>query len=496
MSEITITTWHLLKAVLRPENATPTEMEEARRACQWLHENLAVVKKVSVEEERELLDTVNVYYLVYREAPTRTLLEQALLDTNASLVNLDEYKAADDAGELVRQAVEDLPAILAMKSAAFRNDQLSKVFKNGAAIATTGVDQPGKGGEKIRLQGADAAIQYVLARIDRDNIRQGLPPTRCSSSGDPVFTQLWDAALAEDDRDKIVSGLKTIDEKIPLRKGQLVGMLGHAGQGKSTLARTIAYNAAMSGASVLTIPLELEVGEEVAAMAIIHALKVFPGEARNHRVTKAAQYQRRLSAEARAWMSGPVLTDFQAQFDGQHGRGMIRVARPAAMTLDAVIALINQEHCRRSLDVVLIDYPRCLQLPGKNPRHESEGLISALKDLAAHFANGSRLLILAPIQSNRAGYEAAKKNGGAWEMSAVLEDSAYERYADLILGVYRDEDLDDEAKVRLSTPKVRNGAPISPWDIRVERDGRYFMEGVPPVSDFDMADALDLLEVI
>lgn len=494
MSEITVTTWHLTKAILRPENATPTEVEESRRAVSWLHYNLQMVKAVCSEEEGELLENINVYYLVHRESPTLTLLEHVLLETHATTVNLDEYKAADAAGELIRQAPEDLPAILKMRATAFRNEQLAKVFKHGMTIATIGADQAVKGGGKLRLHGADAAIRYVLARLDRDAIRQGLPPTRVSSSGDPILAQLWDAALAPDDRDKITSGITSIDEKVPLRKGQLVGLLGHAGQGKSTLARTITYNAAISGASVLIIPLELEVGEEVAALAIIHALKVFPDESRRLNISKAAQYQRGLSPEARSWLSG-VRADFEAQFDGQAGRGLIRVARPATMTLDAVIALIDQENAKHAIDVVCIDYPRCLRLPGKNPRQEAEDMVARLKDLAAHFDSGHRLLVLAPIQSNRAGYETAKKNLGAWEMSAVLEDSAYERYADLILGVYRDDDLDDEGKVRISTPKVRNGAPIPPWDLRVDRAGRYFFQGNPPLPDIDLVD-LDVFEVI
>ncbi len=494
MSEIT--TWYLVKSILRPENGTQTEIDDSSQACQWLNHNLTTLEKVVSEEEKNVLQTINAYFLTYRQAPTFTLLEAAQREgiVGGKGLFLDEYKVADAGGELVRQAPGDLPALLAMLVKAHRDDHLSKVFQNGATIATIGVDPPGKGGEKVRLQGADDAIQYVLARLDRDAIRQGLPPTRVSSSGDPTLRQLWEAALAPDDRDKITSGITTIDERIPLRKGQLVGLLGHAGQGKSTLARTIAYNAAMSGASVLTIPLELEVGEEVAALAIIHALKVFPDESRRLKVTKAAQYQRQLSPEARSWLSG-VRADFEAQFDGQGGRGIIRVARPAAMTLDAVMALIDQEHAKHAIDVVCIDYPRCLRLPGKNPRPEAEDMVAHLKDLAAHFDSGHRLLVLAPIQSNRAGYETAKKNGGAWEMSAVLEDSAYERYADLILGVYRDEDLDDEGKVRLSTPKVRNGAPIPPWDLRVDRAGRFFYQGNPPLTAIDLV-TLDVLEVI
>lgn len=496
MSEIV--TWSLVKTILRPENATATQMEEARRACQWLNDNLETLKKVCEEEERDVLQQINAYFLEHHEAPTFTLLERAL-EVNrrgGRGIFLDEFHIADAGGELEPQTPEDLPAMLTLRAAAWRNASLAKSFKNAMGIALIGADQPVKGGEKIRIQGADDAIRYILGRIDRDVIRQGGKPTRCSSApGDTAFSSMWDAAMAEDDRDKIATGLTTIDTKIPLRKGQLVGLLGHAGQGKSTLARTIVYNAAAAGASVLVMPLELEAEEEVAALAVIHACRRFPTEASRLGVTKAVQYQRRLSHEARQWLSGVVKGDFQATFDGQDGRGCIQIARPAAMTLDAVLAQVDQEHRRHPLDVVLIDYPRCLRLPGKAPRQESEDMVSQLKDLAAHFDAGRRLLVLVPIQSNRAGYEAAKKNGGAWEMSAVLDDSSYERYADLILGVYRDDDLDYEGKVRLSTPKVRNGAPVPPWILNADRAGRYFTEGVPlsPLDDAELARALELI---
>jgi len=499
MSEVI--TWSLVKTILRPENATDTQKEESRRSCEWLNDNWENLKKVCGEEERNVLQQINAYFLEHHEAPTFTLLESALVVSSVGGrgIFLDEFKTADDGGELERQAPEDLPAMLTLRAAAWRNASIARSFNNARIIALSGEDMPVKGGEKIRVHGADDAIRYILGRLDRDVIRQGGKPTRCSSApGDTAFSSMWDAAMAEDDRDKIATGLTTIDTKIPLRKGQLVGVLGHAGQGKSTLARTIVYNAAAAGASVLVLPLELEAEEEVAALAVIHACQQFPREASRLGVTKAAQYQRRLSPEARQWLTSVVKDDFQATFDGQDGRGYIQIARPAAMNLDAVFATVDLEHTRHPLDVVLIDYPRCLRLPGKNPRQESEDMVSSLKDMAAHFDAGRRLLVLVPIQSNRAGYEVAKKNGGAWEMSAVLEDSSYERYADLILGVYRDDDLDAEGKVKLSTPKVRNGAPVQPWVLNVDRAGRYFREGIPEsiIDSDEMAYALGLLENI
>lgn len=490
--EASTITWSIIKSSLCPEGAEPNVREGYRRACEWLATVLPVLTKISTPTEIQVLDAIVHHWQAHGETPSLKLLRMGALTVGDAQLQagLDEFEEAS--GQVEHHDPEALPSLLDLRVRRDHDETIARRMKIAQSVALKGLTIK-RGGVEIRLQGARDAMAYAMEGFDAWRAGQGDQPTRCSTApGDTTLSLLWDAAMSPDDRDRIHTGLSKIDENVPLRKGQLVGVLAHAGQGKSTLARTVLYNAAMDGASVLVIPLELEVEEEVAALAVIHALRQFPTQARRLDVTKAAQYQRRLTEDARRWMTDVVKPDFLGQFDGQDGRGLIRIARPSAMTIEAVITLIDQEHTRHALDMVVIDYPGCLRLPGKNTRQEGEDMVSRLKDLAAHFDDGHRLLVLCPIQSNRAGWEAAKKNGGAFEMNAALEVSAWERYCDLVLGVFRDDDLDAEGKAILSTPKVRNGAPIPQWTVKSDRAARYFHDVVvDTTADLTLNDVMD-----
>jgi hypothetical protein len=469
------TGWAMLSIILRPADATEAQKAEARRGCQWLQDHLGPIKLFSRNPEAVLLGHVLDHWQTHGEAPPFSVLKHSAGKLGDPHVNahLDAFEQAMPFTH--GYGVEDLDFLLGEKVTEWQVDTAGMLLSNAAMINRSG-QKFKEGGKEIVLKGPQDAVSYVLRKLDGNILNMTTTPTRVSAEDSSLTRKLLAASITPKENRRFVTGLKTFDEKLGLRKGWLVGVLGIAGNGKSTLCRTLLYNAAMNGASVLQVPLEMSLEEETLAFVILHAFRQFAPECAALRIAKDHAAKSKLSTAAREFLLGPVCQDFAACFDGQEGRGRIVIARPTSNTLDDVLGLIKAEDVRHPLDIACIDHPKCIAQPGKNPRAESEKLVSKLRELSSYHREGEGLGLLLPLQANREGWRTAAKAGGVWELAAIHEDSAYGFYADLVVGVFRDDEIAGAGKMLVSVPKFRHGLPPAPFKLTVTADSQAVTE--------------------
>ena len=463
----------LIKSLLRPDHATPEQKEQGRMAAAWLNDHIGQVRRYTQNEYATLLGLVWDHYTEHKECPNREILGyEVAQEADAGLTTLwcdfVESDLADHSG-WVRHEPEDLDTLWSVVVEEAKQHRMVKMLQNAVIIATKGVELK-KGGEKVLYKGPDASIRYLWERVDA--IEMGTPGGDRGHRIDMANAQVRDIAeklISPKEGTRIHTGLRVLDEQIGLRKGMLCGVLGFTGSRKSSLARTIAYGAAMSGTSCLWVCLEMSRNEEVLNFLVIHAEARFHLECRDLGVTKLDAFRGKLSERAKHWLLHEVKDDLASSLDSKDGRGSLRILKPSANDWPTISGEIKGEDLCKPIDLLVIDHPKCIQLPGRNPRTEVAGLATDLKDLAASWHDGAGLLTIVPIQSNRDGWREAGKADGVWEITGIYEDSALGMWSDLIIGIYSNDEMEKASQVKISVPKIRTGVKVAPFLLNINQ---------------------------
>jgi archaellum biogenesis ATPase FlaH len=255
---------------------------------------------------------------------------------------------------------------------------------------------------------------------------------------------------------RIHTGIQEIDVHVPIKHGDFVGVLGYAGQRKSTLCRTIAYNAAKQGFNVLHVSLEQTYNEERINYSLIHSAD--PKFASyNLKPTKKNFEDGCLSEEEEKYLRDIVLPDLEENLPG---RLIIRQPTDGS-SWSNIKMLAEMTNQTTPIDLFLVDYLALVSTSsGRDAREEMERNIKDAKQMALQFDNGRGVVFLTPIQGNRKGYEEAKSTNGVWDMTGVNLYSEFDKSADLILSTFIDEALQEESSISISSVKIRRAPPL------------------------------------
>jgi len=258
----------------------------------------------------------------------------------------------------------------------------------------------------------------------------------------------------------IPTGIAPIDNGGGLRRKELSGILGYTGQGKTTLARTLAYNAAMHGSRVLYIPLETTFDEELAAFQRLHSHD--------------------------DW--GPGYSSYAETV----GRDLTIVMPKETRLWKDIRAAIQAEDAIRPLDLVVID---SLLLVNPDPTIEDRPRAKlAMAADARQMAHSHNYSIVTPILGNRRGFEDAEERDGVWDLRGISRHEGLEAILDNCFYVFATPEMVSMGVLKVGACKQHLDSSIPGVQLRVDFASRMVMPGFESVVQLTEAKAKKFFE--
>jgi replicative DNA helicase len=419
----------------------------------------------------QLVDQVqrNLFLLCQRYAdqhggvPTRAVIED--------LVRSREPGRALMYGE----AFDALCARLAPSVAEFRHsvEQLRELAadRDTHDVLTTGMHilrgevTQGEGNRKTVLSGHRDARAYVLsslAGIDSDAAGTEAPEGDIRTEGREVLElyAMAQAAKLQGRAQGVLTGIPALDKLLKgsfLHPGQLGLVAGYTSAGKTAFCCQVAWDVSViQGKNVVYLTTET-LRRQVRSKIV----------ARHSRLT---QFGLPKGLNTRDISEG-TLDDrgrgvFQAvldDFGSNESYGHCYVAQvPRGSTIPQVEARLNAIGREFPIDLAIFDY---LQLwkptrPRKDRREELAEILIESKQVAVTFQDGRGLPILSPWQVSRAGREAAKANGGIYQLEGMSETAESANTADIVLAIFdpdNDASMGRSVNLDFGVPKNRDG---------------------------------------
>jgi hypothetical protein len=457
----------ILHAFLR-DSSQQAEIDRAADCLRWLDGNLGPVFRVFEKPQKNLMGALYDYWAQYQSAPTRDALETAVrkIDKPDSMLDiLMEYNALKP--HLVKGDALDMPRFLVARRTDWDQAMVHEALEHALHINDGRI--AGARPTDKSLSGSKDALAYIMQKMQQGLLSGHHQAVGGSikDSGDLVIDS-YQKTLSESAQGKLVipTYLTEVDAVLGgLRRKGFTGVLGYAGQRKSALCRSIIYRAAEMGFRGLHIPLESDAREEFNIYGIMHSFhKKF--ENSGIKLNFGRFDTGKLTDEEWAFLTQEVLPDLKYTFKGD-----IIVRQPAERTWAAVKTLIETESRMGAIDFVFIDYLTLLDVEGKN---QMDAMNAVIRDAKHHCLNlGDKqegYCLLTPIQGNRAGWDKAAANGGAWSKDGCGQYNELEKSADIIMYVFSDPELQANDQLKVGTCKSRRSADVPVTTVGVSPD--------------------------
>lgn len=254
----------------------------------------------------------------------------------------------------------------------------------------------------------------------------------------------------------VLSGFQVIDQHHDgLMPGDLALVLGYTSQMKSTVCANWGYRAAIyQGRNVAYIPLEGSVQDLQDLIVGLHCLH--PKFGAPPTITADRIRRAELTTDEERVVQAAI-DDLATS--KSYGQLIYYEPDKPDITVGDVRRWAEQEDKKTPLDLLIVDYA-ALTNPssGGNSMKESAFANIAVrewKQTAKAFRRGHGIAVLSPWQANRKGYEAAVKNGGRYELTAMAWAPEAEKSSDFVYYVYRDKTLADSNQLQMGNLKAR-----------------------------------------
>lgn len=434
------------------------ESKRALEACSWLSDHLSTIRKISGSTEAELIGYIYNFWSVHKKAPSIDILKESIERKASSPLlseRITEYEELYE--ELAIHSALDLDQILADRVEEFESQRLSDVMKVVKQINSGSFEDTKT---KKKLAGPKDAMRYLFQQVERGTLTTSSRNSSGSLNEDAGYIQdIYEKFKS----DRLAGNLRVythidgIDKHLAIKRGDFVGVLGYAGQRKSSLCRSIAYNSAMDGFNVLHITLEQTYEEELIIYGIIHSHHPKWGE--RFKISKRDFDDGNLKPEEEEFLFKTVIPDLKVNLPGK-----LLIRQPIeGTTWDSVKTTAEITNQTNQLDLLFVDYLTLCEIR-TGRKEEMEALIKDAKQFALHFDSGRGVVFLTPVQGNRDGWVEAGKNEGRWEMNGVFQYSEFDKSVDTMLSVYMNDDNKADNQIIISSAKTRRseGIPLFP----------------------------------
>ena len=425
--------WRLFHSLLRHGHGK-AEGDRAAEVYDWTIDNLTTIRKCCVDFEIDLMGIVGSLGREGNTLPTYDLVKEkvtAMENNEGAIEALKEYESLRETQLNVHHKPE-LETILKDYTETFEALKLTSILDKAKRITNGSVEH-----KKVKLSGAKDALNYLM-----ENFEEGVLVRRdISGLNRPVVVQNEAEEIgATYDKNLELGFLPTGFPLIQARPSNFVGILGHAGQGKSTVGRFILYTMAMAGKNIIHISLENDAEVERDKFILLHAHNqdIF-GDA-----FLSLSYENfvmgRLTAEQRGWLD-VIGKDFKENVGGR-----ITIRQPQEASWEACKNIIEQADRRTPIDAAMIDYIQLIDPPARNADERKNKMGSMIKDMrqyALNFGGHRKLVLVSPVQGNEEGFKFAQDHEGQWPKSAsgINTDKELARSMDIIFGIFQQDQV-------------------------------------------------------
>lgn len=242
------------------------------------------------------------------------------------------------------------------------------------------------------------------------------------------------------------------------KKGRLWIVAAYAKGGKTQGAKELIYHAAKQGRNCVIVTSE-QTSSDVRLMLACRHSHNFKSGGLNYNAIEEGKLSAKDEAILRATVNDLRTNSVMGKisyFKTAHGT-----------TIGEVRSMLESVNERTPIDLVMIDHTG-LFAPTK--RRDSASASAAavmmeIKDLALNFGREG-LWVIACHQISRDGFEKAEKRGGYYIPADMANTAEAERSCDLMLYLYRDQELADTSEIRMGVALDRYGpGEIKGWNL-------------------------------
>lgn len=285
-------------------------------------------------------------------------------------------------------------------------------------------------------------------------------------------------------------GMFSLIEKIDdvfkgIKIGDLFIICAYVGQGKTTFAVNLAYNALMQGLNGMFISMEMTFNEMRDMFYVLHTSNVdwYLDEKYKEMVGKVS-YENVMYGE----LSDKEEEFFEFASDDfyqKDGFGSLYLHQPPETLTPSTLEMEVYDYASilegqgKKLDFLVVDYVG-LMIQDKDKQYRDfntdlNNIIKRLKNLAMTFNEGQGLRIITPFQANREGWKDAVKNDGVFKLTALSNANEAERASDQIISLFMSEDMKKSGLTKISCLKHRRGATFVPFEATMDFPTRRVM---------------------
>ena len=240
----------------------------------------------------------------------------------------------------------------------------------------------------------------------------------------------------------VSTGVRTIDEYVRLKGGDLVILAARPAMGKTAFMLNIARKTAKIGNNVLIFSLEMTDVSLVDRLVIAES-----------------------GIDPESYKTGRLIPqEFESMYDGQNNISMLPVMindRPL-MTVQQIKAQAKKQKRDGKCDIVLIDYLQLIEMPSKQNRDTEVSATTRALKIAAKELNVP-IIVLSQLNRN------VENRASKIPMLADLRESgAIEQDADIVMFIHREAYYSDnadrnEATIRIAKNREGKTGDITIW---------------------------------
>jgi hypothetical protein len=433
------------------------ESEQQAASINWVRENANTFRRVCARAEFGVIHVLFTYWDKHKTVPSLLVLNELLRGTQQNQTLLDimtEYEKRR--ADLVQIPHLDLLVFLDQRKADYEKLKMGQILGTMVQITSGSIPDPDP-----KLKGKSWTGPRDAQKYFHEQMQKGIFLDDVQANGGVLADIIggmeveYDQAESDSKNNNlyIPTGIGPIDSHLGgLRRKELNGILGFVAQKKSTVLRTIGYEAALRGFRVLHIPLESDCKEEQNFYAIQHAEAFFKSGISKKRLDRAV-----LSEEEKAQLFRKVIPDFQASI----GKNIIVYTPGATRAWADVRSIIERENDKEPIDLIMLDYLTLLSTPGnRDDIADKMAIVQDAKQLALNGNNGKGFCILTPVQGNRKGFEEAAERGGEWYTTGIAKYSELDKSLDNLFYVYFDDEMNSHNQMKMGSCKTRRDSNI------------------------------------
>jgi hypothetical protein len=475
MSQIETTShYELFRAVLRREN-DPADRERVKGVMDFISTQPETLSKFLTADEFRLIGLIVDHWRVHKEGVSRHELGEIVHRQDKSDAMTTILKIYDDYIPSFHGTYDSVTT----QSVVHRclDDYRDAMFRDYLGLARSIVDggitpipEKGKKAEPDRI-GLKDARTFLMEKLQSPLFSNG----RTDEGGwmAEVADDLGKAYTDDKRRNKdnslmIPTGIPVFDKHLGgLERKTLNFVLGAAGSLKTSLVRTMAYNAAYLGNRVLFIPTEFPYIEEMQNFAAMHAANpgAFTGVV-DGRFSVGKIHQTKLSVKEEEDFRKFVIPGLREDLGDK-----LAVIQPASFSWPSIRSIIEMQNNKAPIDLIVLDYLGRLDIgDARDPRIAYNRMADDAKNFLLYDLTNTRggAAMVSPCHASRRGVENAMAADGNYVKEAIFEYSQFEKSCDVIMFTYVDPELQQENLMKIGTCKSRRTADIPAQSVSVD----------------------------